>query len=345
MPTPQALAGLVEVSDVKVLIVGGAGYIGSHAVYEMVRAGHEVVVMDNLSTGSRDMVHPAAMFHPGDIRVAGDLRQVFAAESRPDAPPFDVVLHFAAKLVVPESMTQPLEYYHNNVEGVRLMLAAMVDHGVTNVVFSSTAAVYGSPEGDGVCNELTPTNPINPYGASKLAAENLIRWVCEAHGMNYCIFRYFNVAGADSTLEIGLLKDNLTHLIPVALQAALGLRDSMTVMGSDYDTPDGTCIRDYIHVTDLAKAHVLGAQYLVDERSSLLANLGSGTGFSVTEVLVEAESQIHVPHTYGGRRPGDPAKLIASTEVAESVLGWVPQLTLRDMISSDLAFRRKSNSQ
>jgi UDP-glucose 4-epimerase len=328
---------------VKVLVVGGAGYIGSHAVYEMVRAGHEVVVMDNLSTGSRVMVHPAATFHAGDIRVAGDLRQVFIAEARADAPAFDVVLHFAAKLVVPESMTQPLEYYHNNVEGVRLMLAAMTDHGVRNVVFSSTAAVYGNPDGDGLCHESTPANPINPYGASKLAAENLIRWVSDAYGMNYCIFRYFNVAGADETLEIGLLKDKLTHLIPVALQAGLGLRESMTVMGRDYPTPDGTCIRDYIHVTDLAKAHVLGAEYLVRENRSLLANLGSGTGFSVTEVLAEAERHIHVPHTYGERRPGDPAKLVASTDIASSVLGWVPEHSLGDMISSDLAFRRKSS--
>jgi UDP-glucose 4-epimerase len=269
---------------------------------------------------------------------------VFIAEQREDAPPFDVVLHFAAKLVVPESMTQPLEYYHNNVEGVRLMLAAMTDFGVRNVVFSSTAAVYGNPEGDGLCEESTPTNPINPYGASKLAAENLIRWVCDAYDMNYCIFRYFNVAGADSTLEIGLLKDNLTHLIPVALQAGLGLRDSMTVMGSDYPTPDGTCIRDYIHVTDLAKAHVLGAEHLVKNNASLLANLGSGSGFSVTEVLVEAERHIHVPHVYGDRRPGDPARLIASTEIAKTVLGWQPEMKLSDMISSDLAFRRKSNS-
>ncbi len=324
--------------------MGGAGYIGSHAVYEMVRAGHEVVVMDNLSTGSRDMVHPDARFRAGDIRVHGDLRQVFIAEQRPDAPPFDVVLHFAAKLVVPESMTQPLEYYHNNVEGVRLMLATMVDYNVRNVVFSSTAAVYGNPVGDGTCIEDTPANPINPYGASKLAAENLIRWVSEAHDMNYCIFRYFNVAGADASLEIGLLKDHLTHLIPVALQAGLGLRASMTVLGNDYPTPDGTCVRDYIHVTDLAKAHVLGAEYLLESQTSLLANLGSGTGFSVTQVLAEAEKHIHVPHSYGERRPGDPAKLVASNEVARTVLGWEPTLDLGDMISSDLAFRRKSNA-
>jgi UDP-glucose 4-epimerase len=327
----------------KVLVVGGAGYIGSHAVYEMIRAGHEVVVMDNLSTGSRDMVHANATFRAGDIRVAGDLRQVFSSEQRDDAPPFDVVLHFAAKLVVPESMVQPLEYYHNNVEGVRLMLSAMTDYNVKNVVFSSTAAVYGNPVGDGTCVEGTPANPINPYGASKLAAEDLIRWVSSAYGMNYCIFRYFNVAGADASLEIGLLKDHLTHLIPVALQAGLGLRDSMTVLGRDYPTPDGTCIRDYVHVTDLARAHVLGAQRLVDSNESLLANLGSGSGFSVTEVLAEAERHIHVPHTYGGRRPGDPAKLIASNGVAKSVLGWEPTLNLSDMISSDLAFRRRLN--
>ena len=328
----------------KVLIVGGAGYIGSHAVFEMVRAGHEVVVMDDLSTGSRSMVHPAATFHEGDIRVSQDLQRIFAAETRSDSPPFDVVLHFAAKLIVPESMTHPLEYYQNNVEGVRLMLATMTEFHVRNVVFSSTAAVYGSPDGDGVCDESTPTNPINPYGASKLAAEGLIRWVCQAHDMNYCIFRYFNVAGADASGEIGLTKDNLTHLIPVALQAGLGLREAMTVMGTDYPTPDGTCIRDYIHVTDLAKAHVLGAEFLVKENRSLLANLGSGTGFSVTEVLTQAQKFIAVPHVYGERRPGDPAKLIASNDVAKAELGWEPHLDLGDMISSDLAFRRTLNS-
>jgi UDP-glucose 4-epimerase len=325
---------------VKVLIIGGAGYIGSHAVREMVRAGHEVVVMDDLSTGSRSMVDGAATFHEGDIRSDQDLTRIFSAEARHDAPPFDVVLHFAAKLIVPESMTHPLEYYHNNVEGVRLMLAAMTEFGIRNIVFSSTAAVYGNPDGDGMCNESTPTNPINPYGASKLAAEGLIRWVCEAYDMNYCIFRYFNVAGADASGDIGLTKDDLTHLIPVALQAGLGLRDAMTVLGTDYPTPDGTCIRDYIHVTDLAKAHVLGAEYLIGEDLSLLANLGSASGFSVTEVLAEAQKYIEVPHVYGDRRPGDPAKLIASNDVAKSVLGWEPQLNLGDMITSDLAFRR-----
>jgi UDP-glucose 4-epimerase len=326
---------------VKVLVVGGAGYIGSHAVYEMIRAGHQVVVMDDLSTGSRAMVHPAATFRAGDICVPGDLRNVFVAEQRQDAAPFDVVLHFAAKLVVPESFTLPLEYYHNNVEGVRLMLSAMTDFDVRNVVFSSTAAVYGNPDGGGTCVEDTPARPINPYGATKLAAEELIRWVCAAYDMNFCIFRYFNVAGADASLDIGLMRDHVTHLIPVALQTGLGLRPSMTVHGSDYPTPDGTCIRDYVHVTDVAKAHVLGAQYLVERNASLLANLGSGNGFSVNEVLAEAERHIHVPHTYGERRAGDPAKLIASNQLAKSVLGWEPTLDLSDMIMSDLAFRRQ----
>jgi UDP-glucose 4-epimerase len=239
----------------KVLVIGGAGYIGSHVVYELIKDNHEVVVVDNLSTGLREMIHKDAKFYLGDITDKRQLTDIFKAEC--GIKPFDVVMHFAAKLIVPESVEKPLEYYYNNVEGVRIMLEVMTEFNIKNVVFSSTAAVYGNPIKP-VCEEEDPTLPINPYGASKLASEEMIKWVCKRYNMNYCIFRYFNVAGADESLEIGLKKDNLTHLIPVTIQTALGIREKMQVFGNDYNTKDGTCIRDYIHVSDLAIAPYFG---------------------------------------------------------------------------------------
>lgn len=323
----------------KALVIGGAGYIGGHVVYELIRAGHEVVVLDNLSTGNRSTVHDKARFYWGDIRRKNDITKVLNAEAL--QKPFDVVMHFAAKLIVPESVTEPLTYYENNVEGVRTMLEAMVDCGVRNVVFSSTAAVYGDPDTP-VCSEDDICNPVNPYGATKLASEQMIKWVCAAHDMNYCILRYFNVAGADASLEIGLEKDQLTHLVPIIMQAALGIREKMFIFGEDYDTPDGTCVRDYIHITDLAQAHVLGAQYMIEHDASLLANLGSGNGFSVAEVVAAAGKLFHFDFEYAPRRPGDPAKLIASNAYAKERLGWEPRLTLEDMLESDYDFRKKT---
>lgn len=321
----------------KALVVGGAGYIGSHAVYELIRAGHEVVIYDNLSTGHEMLIHPDATFYLGDTLDAAQFDNVFRVEC--SKKPFDVVMHFAAKLVVPESMEQPLEYYQNNVEGVRIMLATMKNYNIKNVVFSSTAAVYGEPE-NGVCTEDMPLAPINPYGASKRAAEELIQWVCQAYDMNYCIFRYFNVAGADKSLKIGLYHDQITHLIPIAIQTALGMRKEMYIFGDDYDTPDGTCIRDYIHVTDLAQAHILGAQYLIDNHKSLIANLGTGTGFSVKEIVEAAQKIAPVTCKMADRRPGDPALLIADPARAKAVLGWEPKYTLDEIIASDYAFRK-----
>ena len=323
----------------KVLVVGGAGYIGSHAVYELIRAGHEVVVFDNLSTGTRSSVHPEARFELGDIRHKSDIARVLEAEAA-SGKPIDVAMHFAAKLIVPESVSQPLAYYENNVEGLRTMLEAMVEGGVRNIVFSSTAAVYGEPKGS-ECREDDETIPINPYGETKLACEKMIKWVAAAHGLNYCILRYFNVAGADASLEIGLDKDQLTHLVPLIMQAALGLREELSIFGNDYDTPDGTCIRDYIHVTDLALAHVLGAEYILNNNSSILANLGSGTGFSVKQVVDAALELFDVPYKYAPRRPGDPAKLIANIERAKAVLGWEPHRDLSCILKSDYDFRRK----
>lgn len=322
----------------KALVVGGAGYIGSHTVYELIRAGHDVVVFDNLSTGGSQFIHQNARFYQGDIRDKSSLSACIQQEQAQGT--IDVVMHFAAKLIVPESMEQPLEYYHNNVEGVRIMLECIVEAGIPNVVFSSTAAVYGEPK-TGVCHEEDELKPINPYGETKLACEKMIQWVCKAHDMNYCIFRYFNVAGADSTLEIGLDKEVITWLVPIIMQAALGQRDKIFIAGTDYPTPDGTCIRDYVHVTDLAQAHVMGASYLYENHEDLILNLGSGEGFSVKEMVDAALEIIDVPYEVGPRRQGDPAKLIACPDKAWEVLGWKPHYTLKQILQSDLDFRRK----
>ena len=322
----------------KVLVVGGAGYIGSHAVMDLIKTGHDVVIYDNLSTGYEMLIHPEAQFYLGDILDSKQLDRVIEHEQA--KAHIDVVINFAAKLIVPESLEMPLEYFHNNTEGVRTLLAAMVKHDIKYIVFSSTAAVYGQPEG-GICKEDMPLDPINPYGASKRACEDIIKWVCKRYDMSYCIFRYFNVAGADESLKIGLYHDQITHLIPVIMQAALGIRDKFYVFGTDYNTPDGTCIRDYVHVSDLARAHVMGAEYLYENNSSLLANLGSGSGYSVKEVLDTAQKISEVPFEYGQRRPGDPDMLIADAQRAKEVLGWKPKLGMDKMLTSDLAFRKR----
>lgn len=326
----------------KFLVIGGAGYIGSHTVYELLRAGHKVAVFDDLSTGQRKAVHKNARFYEGDICSKEQLSACLAEEQQRD--PVDVVMHFAAKLIVPESVSKPLEYYHNNVEGVRIMLECMVEAGIKNVVFSSTAAVYGEPA-TGVCREEDNLAPINPYGETKLACEKMIQWVAAAHDMNFCIFRYFNVAGADSTLEIGLDKEVITWLVPIIMQAALGQRDKIVIAGTDYPTPDGTCIRDYVHVTDLAKAHILGAEHIAESHENLILNLGSGDGYSVKEMVDESLKLIDVPFECGPRRPGDPAKLIANADKAYKVLGWKPERGLPTILQSDLDFRRTVTSR
>ena len=317
----------------KVLVVGGAGYIGSHAVLELIKENHDVIVFDNLSSGFKDMVSEQATLVVGDIRNKEALNALFKTY-----PDIEIVMHFAAKIVVPESVVEPLEYYSNNVEGVRILLDAMQENNVKNIVFSSTAAVYG--EASGVCYEDDATKPINPYGETKLATENMIRWVTQAHGMNYLIFRYFNVAGADSSLKIGLKKDQLTHLIPVAIQALIGVRDKLMIYGNDYDTDDGTCVRDYIHVSDLAYAHVLGATYLVNGGVSTTINLGSNQGYSVLEVAKTVQQLGDMTYEMTERRPGDPAKLIASNQKAQTLLKWQPKYGLEDIIKSDFEFRK-----
>lgn len=322
----------------KVCVIGGAGYIGSHTVYELIDDHHEVVVIDNLSTGLREAVHPHAKFYMADITNFEQLDNVFEKECLDK--PFDAVMHFAAKIVVPESVAQPLEYYRNNVEGVRVMLAVMVKHKIKNVIFSSTAAVYGQPE-QGVCHETDITKPINPYGETKLTSEKMIQWVCQAHQMNYCIFRYFNVAGAHDSLKIGLNRDTLTHIIPITVQTALKIRESMQIFGDDYETSDGTCVRDYIHVSDLAYAHVLGMKYIVLENKSDIFNLGSSKGFSVLEVVNEVSKYAPVDYSMGPRRAGDPAILIASSEKAKRILGFETKRDLAHIIKSDIQYREK----
>jgi len=317
----------------KVLVVGGAGYIGSHAVLELIKAQHEVLVFDNLSSGFQDMVAKEATLIIGDIRDKQTLDRVFQIHKD-----IEVVMHFAAKIVVPESVEQPLEYYSNNVEGVRILLDSMQEHNIKNIVFSSTAAVYG--EASGVCYEDDPTHPINPYGETKLATERMIKWVTEAYGMKYLIFRYFNVAGADHSLKVGLKKDQLTHLIPVAIQALIGLRDKLLIYGNNYDTEDGTCVRDYIHVSDLAFAHVLGAEYLSNGGSSTTINLGSNQGYSVLDVAKTVQKLGNMHYEITERRPGDPAQLIASNDKAKTILKWTPKYGLEDIIRSDYEFRK-----
>jgi len=328
-------------AQMKVLVAGGAGYIGSHVVYDLIRAGHEVVVVDNLSTGLRSFVHPKAGFHQADITVPSELQAVFEQEAK--NKPIDIVMHFAAKLDVEESVRLPLKYYHNNVEGVRVLLAAMLDAGVKNLVFSSTAAVYGEAGSQEPLKEDAVLNPINPYGASKLAAEQLIQSAALAHGINYAILRYFNAAGADDSLEIGLKKESYTHLIPLAVRAALGLEEKVKIFGDDWPTPDGSCIRDYIHVSDLSAAHLLAANYIREEQKSLLLNLGTSKGSSVKEVIAAVDALKSCPYEIVGRREGDPAILIADATKAREVMGWQAQRNLEHIVISDMDYRLKDD--
>ncbi len=317
----------------RVLVVGGAGYIGSHTVYELIKDNNEVIILDNLSSGYMELVHPKAKFYKGDIRVKKEVSAVFKQEK------IDVVMHFAAKIIVPESLEEPLDYYYNNVEGVRVLLEVMNDFNVKKFVFSSTAAVYG--ESSGICKENMETKPINPYGETKLTCEKMISWVAQAHDFNYVVFRYFNVAGADESLKIGLMKDQLTHLIPVAIQGIIGIRDHLTIYGDDYPTKDGTCVRDYIHVSDLAYAHVLGAHYLFKGGKSETINLGSSQGFTVLEVAKAVNDIAPLKIVIGPRRDGDPAELIASNEKARNILKWKPKYTINDIVKSDYNYRKK----
>lgn len=305
----------------KILVAGGAGYIGSHTVYELIDNGADVVIIDSLETGHIEAVHPKARFYQGDIRDRAFLDDVLTKEKN-----IDGVIHFAANSLVGESMTNPLKYYDNNVYGTKVLLEKLIGYGINHVVFSSTAATYGEPKSIPIV-ETDPTQPTNAYGETKLAMEKMFKWCDVAHGLKYVALRYFNACGAHISGKIGEAHNPESHLIPLILQVPNGKRESIKVFGTDYPTKDGTCVRDYIHVTDLAAAHILAVKYLIDGNESNTFNLGNGVGFTVNEVIEKAKQVTKLPIKVeqDARRAGDPAVLIASSEKAKEVLGWKPK--------------------
>jgi len=325
---------------VKVAVLGGAGYIGSHTVKELLERGHEVVVIDNLQTGYLNAVHKGAEFLKGDIRDKKFLRDAFCGKG------FDAVIHFAACSLVGESVSDPLKYYNNNVGGAIVLLEVMVEAGVDKIVFSSTAATYGEPEKVPILED-DRTTPTNPYGETKLAMEKMFRWVGEAHGIRFVSLRYFNACGADESGKIGEAHNPESHLIPLILQVPNGKRPAIYIFGDDYDTKDGTCVRDYIHVTDLADAHILAVEYLQNGGESDIFNLGNGVGFTVREVIESARRVTghKIPEVISPRRAGDPARLIASSEKARRVLGWNPKHADLDEIVSSAWKWHKNNPE
>lgn len=314
----------------KILVFGGAGYIGSHTALELVRAGEQVIIADNLVTGHRQAIPEGVTFYEGDLHDRAFLDRVFQTEQ------IDAVIHFAAFSLVGESVTNPLKYYDNNLCGTKVLLDAMVANHVDKIVFSSTAATYGEPENIPIL-ETDRTCPTNPYGETKLAMEKMFHWTGLAHGMRYVSLRYFNACGADASGSIGEVHNPESHLIPLILQVPNGKRETVSIFGTDYDTPDGTCIRDYIHVTDLAQAHILAVQYLANGGESDIFNLGNGVGYSVREVIETARKVTGhpIPAVETPRRAGDPARLVASSEKARRVLGWNPvHDSLEEIIAS-----------
>lgn len=313
-----------------ILVLGGAGYIGSHTVYALIEKGVDVVVIDNLETGHIEAVHEKARFYKGDIRDRAFVDSVLDKEK------IDAVIHFAANSLVGESMVNPLKYYDNNVNGTKVLLQSMVAHGLDKIVFSSTAATYGEPEKVPIL-ETDRTEPTNTYGETKLAMEKMFKWTDRAHGLKYVSLRYFNACGAHISGKIGEAHSPETHLIPLILQVPLGQREYISIFGDDYDTSDGTCIRDYIHVTDLAHAHILAVDYLMKGNESNIFNLGNGVGFTVKEVIDTARKVTghEIPARIAERRAGDPARLIASSDKARQVLLWKPEhADLEEIIST-----------
>lgn len=320
----------------KVLVCGGAGYIGSHMVRCLAAHGHEVVVFDNLSTGHREAVGETAL-------VVGDLLDPAALESLFAAHDFDAVMHFCALSLVGVSMSEPYRYYQNNVAGTLNLLQAMRAANVTKLVFSSTAAVFGQPQAD-LIDEGHPTLPINPYGASKLMVERILSDAAQAYGLRSVALRYFNAAGADPSGEIGESHAPETHLIPTVLRAAMGHGGSLKVFGDDYATRDGTCVRDYVHVNDLASAHLKGIEFMLDHDGAHLFNLGNGHGFTVLEVIEAARRVTHmdIPFDRAPRRAGDPPVLVAASASARTVLGWSPAFTdITEIIESAWRWHQK----
>lgn len=321
-----------------ILVCGGAGYIGSHAVHQLIQKGEDVVIVDNLQTGHMGAVYKDAKFCKGDIRDREFLDRVFTEND------IEAVIHFAANSLVGVSMQEPLEYFDNNVYGTQVLLQAMVAHNIKKIVFSSTAAVYGEPKNIPIL-ESDDTNPTNTYGETKLAMEKMMKWTDLAHGVKYVSLRYFNVAGALEGGSIGEDHAPETHLVPLILQVPLKKREHITVFGQDYDTHDGTCIRDYIHVIDLANAHIKAVDYLKGGNESNIFNLGNGVGFTVKE-MIEAAKEVtgqDIKIEIGERRAGDPAKLVASSEKAQSILGWKPEYTqISDIIKDAWVWHSKN---
>ncbi len=305
-----------------ILVTGGAGYIGSHTVLALKNRGYKVLILDNLSCGHQNLVDSVLKTEliVGDIGDRHLLAQLFSTHS------IDAVIHFAAHAYVGESVREPRKYYRNNLAGSLNLFETMLDYGIKNLVFSSTCATYGIPDSIPIV-ESQPQHPINPYGASKLAVERILLDFDQAYDFPSVIFRYFNAAGADPEGRLGEDHDPEPHLIPLILYTALGKRPHISIYGSDYPTPDGTCIRDYIHVSDLATAHVLGVEYLLQGGKTEIFNLGNGDGFSVRQVIDTAQivTQCPIPVLIGDRRPGDPPILVGSSEKAQEMLGWQPQ--------------------
>ncbi|SHK32476.1 UDP-glucose 4-epimerase [Anaerobranca californiensis DSM 14826] len=312
-----------------VLITGGAGYIGSHTVRYFLEQREDVVVLDNLQTGYKKAIDGVKFYH-GDIRDKEFLQSVFDKEE------IEGVIHFAANSLVAESMEKPYEYYHNNVYGTLCLLEVMNKNNIKKIVFSSTAATYGEPKNIPILEE-DETNPTNTYGETKLAMEKMMKWFDKAYGIKYVSLRYFNAAGADESGGIGEYHQPESHLIPLILQVPLGKRKEVYIFGDDYPTKDGTCIRDYIHVVDLASAHYLAFEHLRKGKESDIFNLGNGNGYSVKEVIEVARKVTNhpIPAIVKDRRPGDPAVLIASSEKAKKVLGWNPKFYQLEKIVAD----------
>ncbi len=302
-----------------ILVLGGAGYIGSHTVHALCEADKEVVVVDNLVTGYEKAIHKKARFYKGDISDKKFLDDLFKKEK------IEAVIHFAAYSLVGESVTNPLKYYDNNLCGTRVLLESMVENKIDKIVFSSTAATYGEPERIPIL-ETDRTEPTNPYGETKLAMEKMFRWTSEASGMKFVSLRYFNACGAVDGGMIGEAHNPESHLIPLILQVPNGQREAISIYGTDYPTKDGTCVRDYIHVIDLADAHILALEYLMKGGDNQIFNLGNGVGFTVKEVIDVARSVTNhpIPAVETPRRAGDPAQLVASSDKARKVLGWNP---------------------
>lgn len=329
---------MAETTRPPVLVTGGAGYIGSHAVLALVDRGWPVCVVDNLTTGFRFAIPEGVPLYEGDIEDAALLARIFAEQK------VGAVMHFAGSIIVPESVANPLKYYHNNTSKTRALIAAAVEAGVPHFIFSSTAATYGIPKVSPV-TEDSPREPINPYGMSKLMSEFMLADTAAAHPLNYCALRYFNVAGADPQARTGQSTAGATHLIKVAVEAALGKREHVGVFGTDFATPDGTGVRDYIHVSDLAEAHVLALEALIsDPARSLTMNCGYGRGFSVLEVLdaVDRVTNRTIDRRLQDRRAGDPDSLISDNSRIKSTLPWVPRYAELDtIVGHALAWERK----